>query len=220
MAFWSKNKSSSSEATEPETQAPPTPVAASSGKISLVKGQKVNLVKPGQGGSATITVSNGWTAKGKDYDLKALVLLKNGRQIYVGAANSDEVLSAANGAVRHSGDSKTPGVLEHLDIQWSDQIARIAVSSYSALENGTGSFRQYGVYVEIANGSQVIRIDASSASADGQSYTLCFGEIVMEPDGTMSVVAHEKYSRRGSENRVGYRGQEVTMDIGPRGQNK
>lgn len=198
----------------------PTQVAPTAGKISLVKGQKISLVKPGSGGSTTITVSNGWTANGKDYDLKALVLLKDGRQIYVGAANSDEVISAVNGAVRHSGDSRAPGVLESLSIHWDPEIARIAVSSYSALENGTGSFREYGVYVEIVNGSQVIRIDAASTSADGRSYTLCFGEIIMEPDGTMSVVAHELYSKRNSENRVGYARGQVAMDIGPRGQNK
>ena len=203
-----------------EPAAEPAQVAASSGKISLVKGQKVNLVKPSAGGSAAITVSNGWTARGKDYDLKALILMKDGRQIYIGAANSDELISAVNGAVQHSGDSRAPGVLESLTIRWDAEIDRIAVSSYSALENGTGSFRQYGVYVEIVNGNQVVRINAADASADGRSYTLCFGEIIMESDGTMSLVAHELYSKRNSENRVGYRNGQVLMDIGPRGQNK
>src|SRR4051794_12522778 len=83
------------------------------GKISLTKGTRVTLEK-----HAAIVVSNGWTAAGKDYDLKALVRYHDGRLVYVGAANADEVLSTPEGAVRHHGDVTQPGELEKITITW------------------------------------------------------------------------------------------------------
>ena len=187
------------------------------GTINLVKGSRVSLAK-NDGGA--ITVTNGWTAQGKDYDLKALVRYHDGHLVYVGAANRDEILRTKDGAVQHSGDARKAGELETLTIKWHPQIASIAISSYSALENGPGSFREYGVYTEIKNGGQVVRLNAADASADSNQYTCCFGEVLFEPGGTMTIVNLERYSARGSERRVGYRGATVTMDIGPAGQNK
>jgi stress protein len=187
-------------------------------KISLKKGEKVSLEK---NAGVPIIIKNGWKAKGKDYDLKALVRYRNGKLIYIGAANADESLQTPDGAVRHGGDVTCPGKLEHIDITWHPDIASVAVSSYSALENGTGSFHRYGVYVRIKNGNQVIEIPAEDTSANDRSYTLCFGEIVYgEMRNTFEVSALEMYSAPNSENRIGYRGNKVVMDIGPRGQTK
>lgn len=187
-------------------------------KISLKKGQKVSLSK---NNDAPIRIENGWTAKGKDYDLKALVRYRNGKQIYIGAANNDEILCTPEGAVKHGGDVKNPGDLEHIDINWHKDIASVAVSSYSAIENGTGSFHRYGVFVRIKNGPQIIEIPAENASADDRSYTLCFGEIIYgDSPNTFDVSALEMYSRPNSEHRIGYQGSNVVMDIGPEGRKK
>ncbi len=187
-------------------------------KISLKKGQKISLTKSG---SAYVRIENGWTAKGKDYDLKALVRYRNGKLIYVGAANDDESICTPEGAVKHGGDIKHPGELEHIDIKWHPDIASIAVSSYSALENGTGSFKKYGVYVRIINGDQIIEIPAEDTSADDRSYTLCFGEILFGKEkDNIEVSALEMYSRPNSEHRIGYKGTKVCMDIGPEGKTK
>lgn len=187
-------------------------------KISLKKGQKISLTKSE---SAYVRIENGWTAKGKDYDLKALVRYRNGKLIYIGAANDDESISTPDGAVKHGGDIKNPGELEHIDIKWHSDIASIAVSSYSALENGTGSFREYGVYVRIINGNQIIEIPAEDTSADENSYTLCFGEILFGTEkDSIEVSALEMYSRPHSEHRIGYKGAKVCMDIGPEGETK
>ncbi len=188
-----------------------------SGFISLEKDDIISLDKTSSG---TIVAENGWKAKGKDYDLKALVRYKNGDLIYIGAANKDERLSTPDGAVRHGGDVTVPGEREKITITWNENIASIALSSYSALSNGTGSFREYGVYVNIINGPQTIGISAADASAESTSYTLCFGEVTFEPGGSFSVRNLELYSRRGSERRVGYRGDKVVMDLGPEGKNK
>jgi len=195
-----------------------TPTTSASTPISLTKGGTISLTKTA---SATIEASNGWKAKKKDYDLKALVLYKDGRQIYVGAANDDEVLSTPEGAVSHGGDIRAGSSdLETITIKWHPDIASVALSSYSALENGTGSFREYGVYVNIKNGDQVIGINAEDANADGYSYTLCFGEVTFKPDQTFDVTNLEMYSRRGSEHRIGYKHGRVVMDAGPEGKNK
>ncbi len=189
-------------------------------KVSLAKGQKVSLTKRANSNDPII-VECGWAAAGKDYDLKALVRYRDGRQIYIGAANRDEALSTPDGAVRHGGDIKNPGELEHIFIKWDPQIASVAVSSYSAIENGTGSFNRYGVYVRIRNGNQTIEIPAKDTSANERSYTLCFGEIVFgQEKDALEAVALEMYSAPNSENRVGYRNGKVVMDIGPAGSTK
>lgn len=187
-------------------------------KISLKKGERVSLAK---NDGTPIIIENGWTAQGKDYDLKALVRYRNGALIYIGAANKDEALQTPEGAVKHGGDIKHPGELEHISISWHRDIASVAVSSYSALENGAGSFHEYGVFMRIKNGKQTIEISAANASADRRSYTLCFGEIIYgsEPN-SFEVSALEMYSRPSSENRIGYTGSKVVMDIGPAGQTK
>ena len=187
-------------------------------KISLKKGQKISLTKSE---SHVIRIENGWTAKGKDYDLKALVRYRDGRLIYVGAANDDEVLSTPEGAVVHGGDVKDAGSMENIKIKWHPDIASVALSSYSALENGVGSFRKYGVFVRITNGNQIIEIPAKSTSSRWFSYTLCFGEIIFGKNkDEMEVSALEMYSKAMSENRVGYRGDKLMMDIGPAGEFK
>ena len=187
------------------------------GAVILTKGQKISLAK----NNDPIIVENGWTAAGKDYDLKALVRYRDGRLIYVGAANRDEYISTPEGAVRHGGDVTAPGELEHIYIKWHPDIASVAVSSYSAIENGQGSFYRYGVFVRIRNGKQTIEIPASDVSANDMSYTLCFGEIIFGQDkDSLEVVALEMYSAPNSENRIGYRNGLVVMDIGPSGTQK
>ncbi len=211
-------QSAPAQPTAPPPVQPAAPAPQKAEKISLKKGQKVSLTKKQD--QSPIRIECGWTAPRKDYDLKALVRYRNGQLVYVGAANADERLSTIEGAVRHGGDVKNPGELEHIEIQWHPDIASVAVSSYSALENGYGSFREYGVYVRIINGNQVIEIPAADTSAKGDSYTLCFGEILFGESHTMEVAALEMYSRPGSEHRIGYQGSQVVMDIGPTGKLK
>lgn len=138
-------------------------------KISLAKGQKISLTKNVK--NDPIIVENGWTAVGKDYDIKALVRYWDGRLIYIGAANRDERIATPDGAVIHGGDVTEPGELEHIFIRWHPDIASVAVSSYSAIENGQGSFYRYGVYVRIRNGNQTVEIPATDVSANDLSYT-------------------------------------------------
>ena len=166
----------------PAAQPATTIEAPSTGTVSLAKNQGVRLDKK----ETPIVASNGWTASGKDYDLKACVFYRDGHVVYVGAANADESLSTPDGAIRHGGDVRVPGEREKITISWHPDIAKVALSSYSALENGTGSFKQYGVFVELDNDGQKVRISAEDASAKSTSYTLCFAELVFDSSGFIS----------------------------------
>lgn len=66
-------------------------------KISLKKREKVSLTK--NKNNEPIIIENGWKPKEGDYDLKALVRYRDGRLVCVGAANTDEILVTAEGAV-------------------------------------------------------------------------------------------------------------------------
>ena len=189
----------------------------SNAPVKLSKGQKISLDK----NNSVIIIENGWTAEDKDYDLKALVRYRDGHLIYIGAANSDEQLSTPEGAVQHGGDVKEPGELEHIKIEWHKDIASVAVSSYSAIENGSGSFYDYGVFVRIKNGAQIVEIQAENASINEFCYTVCFGEIIFGSNpGEFEVAALEKYSKPHSEARISYKNNLVVMDAGPLGQLK
>jgi stress response protein SCP2 len=203
------------EAPEASSVAQPT-----SGKVNLHKGQSLRLTKDSDR-TAQITAINNWKNPRKDYDLKALVLFKDGRQVYVGAANRDEILQVADGAVRHHGDVKAGSKDgEEITITWHPDIESVALSSYSALENGPGSFREYGVSVRIVNGPEVVEIAAEETNASRTSYTLYFGRVDFNPDGSLTLRNQEQYSRSGSENRIKFVKGEVRMDAGPEGQRK
>lgn len=221
MGLFGRSKPTPAPTIPTPDPAPAGPVvdAPATGTVNLTKGSRVTLTKTSNE-PPVIKASNGWTAKNKDYDLKALVRYRDGRLVYVGAANKDELLATKDGAVKHSGDARKAGELETITIAWHPDIASIALSSYSALENGAGSFRKYGVYVNIANGAQTVALNASDASANSNQYTLCFGEVLFNDDQTFTVVNLELYSREGSERRVGYHGTQVAMDAGPEGRQK
>lgn len=219
MGLFSRSRPDESAASAPTSPGPAGANGSAPGRVSLTKGARVTLTKASPD-RPTIQASNGWTAKGKDYDLKALVLYRDGRLVYVGAANDDEARETPEGAVRHSGDARAAGELETITITWHPEIRSVALSSYSSLENGFGSFRKYGAYVNIVNGDQVVGLDAADSSAKWSQYTLCFGEVLFGDDETFTVVNHELYSKPHSEHRVGYQDGVVAMDIGPRGQKK
>lgn len=196
-----------------------TSEAPVSGKVSLSKNQGISLLKKPQ--PTPIVASNGWENPKKDFDLKALVRYRDSRLIYVGAANRDEVLNTPEGAVMHGGDvTSGSSERETITIHWHPDIASVALSSYSALENKQGSFNEYGVFVEATYGNLTVGIPAENANASRTSYTCLFAEVIFNTDGSFTLVGREDYSESGKEERIGYRGDKVMMDIGPVGQPK
>jgi len=186
-----------------------------SGNISLAKGQRVTIDK-----TPVIRARATWDSN-TDYDLYALVLLKDGTQLVVSTFGSKEqptpTPTVLNGAVRHLGDvgRGSKGQAEEIiEIKMTDDIVSVVPVAYSAQSNGTGSFRKYKVSLSIDNGAGTeVSIDAKSASMNPIIYSLAIGAIRNTPQGV--VIEHlEKYSKTGSENRPAFRNGEVVMDAG------
>lgn len=176
------------------------------GALSLSKGNSLKITK-----TPLIKVTVSWVDPQKDYDLMALVLYKDGRVNVI----SYKQLSTADGAVKHLGDvGATSGdKTETIEIRMNDSIDRVAPFAYSAIENGQGSFREYGVSVVISNDTdQPVGIQANDSSPDRNRYTLCFGEIINGDQVTIQSL--ELYSRNHSEHQPDYVNGKLTMDAG------
>ena len=186
-----------------------------SGKISLVKGATVTIEK-----TAVITARCEWSSS-TDYDLYALVLMKDGRELVVSTFGSQSqpnpTANILNGAVRHLGDvgRGAKGIAEEtIEIRLTDEIEAVVPVAYSAQSNGSGSFRRYQVSLGLDNGQGTkVTIDSTNASKDDGVYTVAIGVIRNGADGVV-VESLEAYSKRGSENRPAFRNGQLIMDAG------
>jgi tellurite resistance protein TerA len=186
-----------------------------SGKIDLTKGARVTIEK-----TPIIRATAQWSSN-TDYDLYALVLLRDGRELVVSTFGSSDqptpTPSVLNGAVRHLGDvGRVPGgnAQEVIEIKMTDEIVAVVPVAYSAQSNGTGSFKQYKVSLGIDNGAGTqVNISADDASRNPLVYSLAIGVIRNTADGV--VIEHlEKYSKISSEKRPAFRNGEIVMDAG------
>lgn len=212
-----KNENTPAASTPAAASAPMVDLGKQSGKISLAKGSSVTIDK-----SDVIRARCSWSSS-TDYDLYALVLLKNGQSMYVSTfgsqADRNPASSVLNGAVRHLGDV-TSGVSgqaeEIIEIRMTDEIEAVYPIAYSAQSNGTGSFRKYQVSCAIANGAGTeVTIDAKNASSHDNIYTVAIGAIRNTADG-VRIEAMEAYSSPTSEKRPAIVNGELVMDAGSR----
>jgi len=204
-----------------------TPVAAapvdvnpgklSLGKISLEKGQQVTIEK-----TALVKATCTWSSS-TDYDIYALVLLRDGRTLTVSQFGSEEqpnfTPSVLNGAVKHLGDvgrGAKGDATEIIEITMTDEIEAVIPVAYSAQSNGTGSFRRYAVSLGIDNGAgSSVTISSKNASDNDMVYSVAIGVIRNTPQG-IQVEALEEYSKAGSEFRPLIVKGRVVMDKGSR----
>lgn len=176
--------------------------------VNLTKGQTVSLDK-----TPLIKVTTTWQAN-KDYDVMALVKYKDGHIETVSAVNNEK-LQTNDGAVKHLGDVGVGGGAgtEIIEVRLNDNIQEIVPFAYSARENGSGSFRQYGVSVAVDNGSdEAVNINAADTSSDSNRYTCAFARIIN--GASVSIENIEMYSAGGSERRPAFVNGVVTMDAG------
>lgn len=219
MGLFSKKKNET-PATAPEvvTQAPvPTGglnLEKKSGAISLEKGARVLIEK-----TPMITATCEWSSN-TDYDLYALVLMKDGSQKYVSTfgsvKNKTPEMSILNGAVKHLGDvtSGSKQAKEILEIRLNPEIVAVVPIAYSAQSNGAGSFKKYKVALGIDNNAgTVVSIDATNANNDNNIYTVAVG-IIWNDENGVRIEAAELYSSRNSENRPMFVNGQLTMDAG------
>ena len=218
----------------PPVAAPPaaTPMPSSSGPvdlgkragaISLTKGQRVSIEK-----SPVITARIEWPAA-TDYDVFALVRYADGHDETVATFGTRKQKKAtqvsSDGAVRHLGDVKrakgargkvgAPMATEVVEISLAPNIVAVVPVVYSAMSNGTGSFRRYQVSMSIDNGrGDSVRIDAANASDHNKIYT-CVPGIILNPPSGVTIEALELYSKPRSERRPILSGDlRVLMDEG------
>lgn len=217
-----KNKNTADVASAPQASA--TPAAATggvidlgkkTGKIDLTKGSRVTIAK-----TPIIRAKATWSSN-TDYDLYAIVLLKNGKQLVVSTFGSKEqpsyTDSVLNGAVRHLGDvgRGAPGIAEEtIEIKMTDDILAVVPIAYSAQSNGTGSFRRYKVSLSLDNGAgDTVTIDSRHANNNDNIYTVAIGVITNEAEG-VSIEGLELYSAPGSEKRPAFVKGKIVMDAG------
>lgn len=219
-----KKKTSEPAPVEPTPAPQAAPSApAQSGGISLVKSGKLSLAKGEQvsiASSKVITARCLWPST-TDYDVYALVLLKDGTTKIVSTfgseADRNPTPSILNGAVKHLGDvARGNGSMaeEIIEIRMTPEIEAVVPVVYSAQSNGSGSFRRHKVSCEISNGEGTqVTISADNASSKNTVYTVAVGIIRNAPEGTR-IEALEEYSRPGSEFRPAIKNGKVVMDAG------
>ncbi|PFP15646.1 tellurium resistance protein [Bacillus sp. AFS073361] len=191
------------------------------GKISLDKGQRPVIIEK----TPEITATVSWKT-GTDYDIYALVYIKNGKQIDVamfGAKGTPPLRSFGNGAVEHMGDvgrSSHSTKTEVIKLRLNNDILAVVPVVYSAQSNGTGSFYRYKVSMSIDNHNGTsVTITAKNANNNDRIYSCVPGILHNTPDGVI-ISPLELYSKPNSEHRPKLRmGSanmvEVMMDQGP-----
>jgi len=190
-----------------------------SGSVDLRKGDTPILMEK----TALITATASWPAA-TDYDLYALVMLKDGRQIDIAAFPADGVpIQMEYAGIRHTGDVRRSSgaqiATEVLEIKLSSEVLAVVPVAYSAQSNGTGSFRKYQVSLAIDNGQGTkVTIPAENANKSSIIFT-CVPGIIMNLDQGVVIEPLEYYSKRFSEKRprlVLDQGRvRVEMDAGP-----
>ena len=185
-----------------EPEPPVITLEKASGTISLKKGDKPVLIEK----TPLITASISWMSE-TDFDVYALVMTSDGKQIDVATFGADGVPARAiygRDWVKHLGDATGDGSgtnRETIEIRLVPEIAAVVPVAYSALSNGTGSFHRYKVSLRIDNHSgTTVEIPAEDANVDDNVYTCVPGIIRNTPDG-VAVERLELYSGRDSEAR-------------------
>lgn len=153
--------------------------------VTLVKGQNVQLTKPGEAGGLTkVSAGLHWDAndpKGKPFDLDAVAfLLKNGKI----TKDEDMVfynnLKHSSGAVTHTGDERTgaaAGDDETINVDLSvvpadiDEIVfGITIFDYAARAQNFGQVPNAGIHLyETANKNEIAKYDLGEDHSTGSA---------------------------------------------------
>ncbi|MEV3960305.1 TerD family protein [Nocardia sp. NPDC050193] len=218
----------SAPAPGPAAYPPPAPAAApgvnfAKGAVTLTKGAPPVLLEK----APLVRLRVAW-ASGADYEAYALVVLADGNIVHVATFPAAGV--AANprygDLVRHLGDRGRGDIQrggghteEIIEVRLAPEIVAVIPVAYSAINNGTGSFRKYRVTLSIENGTDSVSIPADQAKKSSWIFTCVPGIVYNRPEGVL-IERLELYSRRFSEHRPAAVLQpdgrvEIRMDKGP-----
>lgn len=180
------------------------------GAISLRKDQRVSFAKT----SEQFTVSLRWTVPRADLDLYALYVDDSGRQGAVYYKDLGSLQEPPYMAL--SGDAQTGGAstVETIRISRTSGLRHVLFCAYSAVSNGTGSFKGYGASIEVDDhaGSTVT---SPLYDDNDYSYWVAIAHVDLSAPGEVSVQQVERYSGDGVENRpVLHPDGRIEMDAG------
>lgn len=180
------------------------------GTISLRKDQRVSFAKT----SESFTVSLRWSVQQADLDLYALYVDDRGEPGAVYYKHLGSLAEAPFMAL--SGDAQTGGAstVETIRISRTAGLRHVLFCAYSAVSNGTGSFRSYGASVQVDDhaGSQVT---SPLYDDNDYSYWVAIAHLDLSVPGEVSVGQVERYSGDGVENRpVLHADGRIEMDTG------
>ncbi|MBF6352202.1 TerD family protein [Nocardia flavorosea] len=167
-------------------------------------------------------------ASGTDYEAYALVVLSDGKIVHVATFPAAGIPASPQygDLVRHLGDrgrgdvQRGGGLTEEIiEVCLAPEIVAVVPVAYSAINNGTGSFRKYRVTLSIESGADSVSIPADQAKKSSWIFTCVPGIVYNRPEGVL-IERLELYSRRFSEHRPAVALQpdgrvEVRMDKGP-----
>lgn len=213
-----------SPATTPP-EAPRPNLRKAEGKLNLKKGDRAVVMTK----TERITARVSWKS-GTDYDVYALVLMRDGTAVDVAAFAAEGVPPLLeHTGVRHLGDVKAElvdtfaersgrggvgglfgrggrdaepeEVSEVLEIRLTPEVLAVVPVAYSAINNGGGSFKHYQVSLAIDNGAGTkVTIPSVDANDNPGVYT-CVPGVIRNTAAGVEIQPLEQYSKSGSERR-------------------
>ncbi len=153
------------------TPTPPPPPNLDAGRVSLVKGARVSLVKSGAPALAWVTMGLGWDpAPGRrniDLDASAIGFDASGRKLAIVWFTH---LNDFGGALRHAGDNLTgagEGDDEQIHVDLQHMPAEVASLVFTITSFGGQKFtevaRAFCRLVDASTGQELVRYDLSNA---------------------------------------------------------
>lgn len=198
---------------KPEPAAPPTPVPdpikiniPSLTKVELKKKESINIRK-----SDKVTATLEWETK-KDLDLYCFYVTKEGIEGKVYYKNLGS--SSQMPFITLDGDAMAHGK-ETIVIHRPQELKYAMFCAYSAISNGTGSFKSMKVkaVVDNHNGQQVV---SPLLEKNNYAYWVAIAHLDFTDNTEMKVSHIESYSGRGVERSpLLYKNGSFLMDVGP-----
>jgi stress response protein SCP2 len=153
------------------TPTPPPPPNLDTGRVSLVKGARVSLVKSGAPALGMVTMGLGWDpAPGRrniDLDASAIGFDASGRKLAIVWFTH---LNDFGGALRHAGDNLTgqgEGDDEQIHVDLQHMPAEVASLVFTITSFGGQKFtevaRAFCRLVDASTGQELVRYDLSNA---------------------------------------------------------
>jgi len=239
-----EKSSSSTSSTLRTSDRGPSGTVRNEPTTALARGESLRIDKPSnQNPEVTVTShSKGTDAK---FTLNALVLYRNGQQVYLGSKEHSDLNETNEKAVRHHGE-RMLGLSddEKITVKWDQAIEAVAISAHamsdsdsdqdsgmsrdttmgqpSAMsqsstqhQSGNHAWGLNDLSVRFACDDQIVEITPQATGADPNSTSMLVGRIDFNNDGSVTIKNQEQYAAPNSQRRMSFVDGDVRMDSGP-----